>query len=375
MFNPLRKAPAATKGVLGVGGYMADQGWTILADGRVHHVPANGEGNRILVPCAQLPALVGWEVHEASLCRADRCVSLASAPDVTAGDAIDLRAVAELLRLPMAQAPAQRIVSLAESPELHSEMLRGGEAPDFAIADLAGQTHRLSDYRGRKVLLVTWASWCGCREDLAAWQAQYDALKQTGLVVMTVSQDARVEDARPFIEAAAPQHPALLDPDHVVSHRYGLINVPSAVWIDEAGRVARPPRVEHATNMFSFAHGLDCEPHLAALRRWAESGETDYSAEETRRTTLTPSFEEQLARAHHSLAWYLHQHGAQPEAEAHWAEAIRLSPHDWTIRRGSMWLRGANPFGSDFAEVWMEWEAAGRPDYASLAAARTGGAA
>jgi hypothetical protein len=135
--------------------------------------------------------------------------------------------------------------------------------------------------------------------------------------------------------------------------------------------IARPPRVEHGSNLFQFAHGLDCEPHLAALRRWAETGETDFSAGEIGTTTMLPTFDEQQARAHHALAWHLHQHGAPEEAAAHWQKAIALSPYDWTIRRGSMWLRGENPFGTEFAEAWMEWENAGRPDYASLAAART----
>jgi tetratricopeptide (TPR) repeat protein len=90
---------------------------------------------------------------------------------------------------------------------------------------------------------------------------------------------------------------------------------------------------------------------------------------------MPPTFDEQQARAHHALAWHLHQTGAAEEAAEHWQRAIKLSPYDWTIRRGSMWLRGENPFGSEFAEAWMEWENAGRPDYASLAAARAEGAA
>ena len=344
--------------------------WTILIDGKRHDVEATLSGEQLWLDSDSVASLVGWDVKDGTLCRRDQCISLAAHPGVANGAQVDLVALAGLLNMPHAVALAHRVLSLTESPEQKSALLTGDVAPDFALPDLAGREHLLSDYRGRKVLLVTWASWCGCREDLPEWQAQYEALTKNGLTVITISQDAKIEDAAPYIEAASPRHPALLDPDHIVSHLYGLINVPTAIWIDAAGRIARPPRVEHASNRFSFAHGLDCEPHLAALRRWAETGETDFSAEEARRATMKPSLAEQQARAHHALAWHLYQAGATEEANAHWQEAIKLSPHDWTIRRGSMWLRGENPFGAEFAEAWMEWENAGRPDYAKLAASR-----
>jgi peroxiredoxin len=353
---------------------MSDEAWTILADGAAHQVRLTPQGHRLTLQQDALPATLGWTVKDNTLCRADRCLPIAPQSELIQNGGIDLAALAALLRMPVALSPAHRAIALAESAEDQGALLRGGTAPDFALQDLAGRTHRLSDYRGSKVLLVTWASWCGCREDLAAWQAQYQALRDHGLTIVAISQDARREDAAPFIEASGAEHPSLLDPDHIVSHRYGFINVPTAVWIDEAGLIARPPRVEHASNMFQFAHGLDCEPHLAALRKWAETGETDFSPADVRDTMLAPTFAEQQARAHHALAWHLHQQGAQEEAERHWNEAVRLAPYDWTIRRGSMWLRGANPFGAEFAEAWMEWENAGRPDYASLAAARANGA-
>ena len=354
---------------------MPDQDWTILYDGRAYTAHMQAANGDMLIGADALRAALGWEVKDASLCRADRCVPLPPNCAVLRDGAVELAAFARLLGMPLAVSAAHNVVSLSESPEDQGALLRGGIAPGFALSDLAGRTHRLSDYRGGKVLLVTWASWCGCREDLPAWQAQYAALRGHGLTIMTISQDARREDAASFIEAAQPEHPALLDPDHIVSHRYGFINVPTAVWIDEAGLIARPPRVEHATNTFQFAHGLDCEPHLAALRRWAETGEGDFSAAERRSTTLPPTFDEQQARAHHALAWHLYQQGETAEAGEHWQAAIKLSPYDWTIRRGSMWLRGENPFGTEFAEAWMEWESAGRPDYASLAAARAESAA
>jgi peroxiredoxin len=349
--------------------------WMILIDGRRHAVAVQREGDALLIDAASVPALLGWAVKDGTLCRADACIPLAQHTDVVRGGQIDLAALAALLDMPLAAAPEHCAISLTSSAGERNAMLQGRQAPDFELADLAGATHRLSDYHGRKVVLVTWASWCGCREDLAAWNAQHEKLAPHGVTLITISQDSRREDAAPFIEAAAPAHPSLLDPDHIVSHAYGLINVPTVIWIDEDGVIARPPRVEHATNQFSFAHGLDCEPHLAALHAWAETGKPDFAPQDIGRTTMPATQAEQQARAHHALAWYLYTAGETDAAKAQWDAAIKLSPHDWTIRRGSMWLRGENPFGSEFAEAWMEWEAAGRPDYAKLAEARAGAAA
>jgi len=342
--------------------------WVLLADGIGHAVTIDGAG--LFLGLADLHAALGWAAKDNTLCRGDRCVPLAPYPDLVRDGAIDLARFAALQGMALAVAPEARAAAVAAAPEDQLDALLGGAAPDFTLPDLAGMPHRLSDYRGRKVLLVTWASWCGCREDLPAWQALHAELADQGLTVITVSQDAKAEDARPFIENAAPAHPSLIDVDHVVSHRYGLINVPTAIWIDEAGRVARPPRVEHATNVFSFAHGLDCEPHLAALRAWVGGAPPDITPRAG--AVMPPTAAEQLARAHHALAWHLYQRGDTAAAAAQWDAAIKLSPFDWTIRRGSMWLRGENPFGTEFANAWMEWEAAGRPDYTSLAAARQG---
>jgi peroxiredoxin len=349
---------------------MANESWTLITHEGATTTLLNEENDALWLSANRLRDVLGWEVKDGALCREDRCVGVGA--EMVRPDSVELNAVARLLHMPLVAAAAHRMAALADAPEDRAAVLLDGAAPDFELPDMSGQTHRLSDYRGRKVLLVTWASWCGCREDLGGWRALHDELQGAGLTVMTVSQDIRAADAEPYITRAEPSHPALLDEDHVVSHRYGLINVPTAVWIDEDGRIARPPRVEHASNVFSFAHGLDCEPHQAALRRWVATGERDIAGEQARRSTLQPTFDEQLARAHHMLAWRLYKAGAEEDAAAHWQLAVELSPYDWTIRRGIMPLRGQDPFGAEFVEYWMEWEKAGRPDYQRLAAARQG---
>jgi peroxiredoxin len=352
---------------------MTGHDWVLLHDSRELHASLEKHADALLIKPDDLKSLLGWQVKDNTLCRDDRCLPLSFHPQLMLGGKVDLVALAALQQMPLALDVEQCVLSVGDSVEQHCGLLQSAIAPDFELPDAAGKMHRLSDYRGKKILLVTWASWCGCRDDLSVWQALYEQYKDRNFVVMTIAQDSRNSDALPFIDVAKPQHPSLIDNEHVVSRRYGFINVPTVIWIDEEGRIARPPRVEHGSNQYAFVHKLDCEPHMNALKHWILTGETDFSAQQTVEQIVPPTFEEQLARAEHALAWHLYQHGQADAAKAHWEKAIALSPNDWTIRRGSMWLRGEDPFGNDFFQVWDEWEKSGKPDYISLAAERKTG--
>ena len=88
--------------------------------------------------------------------------------------------------------------------------------------------------------------------------------------------------------------------------------------------------------------------------------------ENVRDYQVLPTPEEQLARAEFSLAWYLHQRGKVEAGERHFIRAGELAPHDFTIRRGSMPIRGLDPMGPAFAELYSEWTAAGRRYYTPI---------
>jgi hypothetical protein len=83
-----------------------------------------------------------------------------------------------------------------------------------------------------------------------------------------------------------------------------------------------------------------------------------------------PTQEEQLARAEFSLAWFLTQRGDTERAGRHFTRAGELAPFDWTIRRGSMPIRGMDPMGPEFFDLYREWMEAGRPDYQTIARSR-----
>ena len=96
---------------------------------------------------------------------------------------------------------------------------------------------RCRDWAGRKRLLVTFSSWCGCRYDLPGWQALHDELAHDGFTVIAVAIDQSADDVRPFADGLT--MPVLYDPHHLLTELYAISNVPTVVWIDER-RTDRP---------------------------------------------------------------------------------------------------------------------------------------
>ncbi len=171
--------------------------------------------------------------------------------------------------------------------------------------------------------------------------------------------DRCVDDPRPFIEAAKPTHPSLIDTDHLLTELYHIVNVPTILWIDEEGTVCRPHDSQFGTDTFTQYHGKRSAPYLEMVREWVREGTGVLSTAEVRAHQLPPTEETQLSRVERALAWHFHKQGRIEASERHFERACELAPKDWTIRRGSMLIRGQNPFGPEFFELAKE----GKPDY------------
>lgn len=102
---------------------------------------------------AEFTRRTGWSFRPEGLCKGDVCVP---APDV-AGERIDVRAVAERLGMPLVHDEEAGLWCLG--PEAGGRALTTVQAPDLTLPDAGGAEFRLSSLRGRKVLLVAWASW------------------------------------------------------------------------------------------------------------------------------------------------------------------------------------------------------------------------
>lgn len=316
------------------------------------------------VDATALGEATGWTLKPEGLCRGEVCVPLLGRP-VDAGDGrVDLVEWAAALGLPLAldadHGDADHAAA-ALAPAAHEVAVPGGEAPDLELPAPDGTVHRFGDQAGRKRLLITWASWCGCRHELTSWQELQDDVGADRLAIYSVALDASAADAEPWIEAAGVRYPVVVDTAHVTAERYGITNVPSVVWVDEDGRIAKPPTIAPGDDQFRDFTRIDADAHHEALRRWVDDGVLPATADDA---PPPRSADEQLALAERRLAAWLQRQGHAGAAEAHLRRAVELAPWDWTIRRGGIALRGDDPFlGDEFLAFWQEWDAAGRPGY------------
>jgi hypothetical protein len=212
-------------------------------------------------------------------------------------------------------------------------------------------------------------------------------LHPKGVEIVTVSLElSGPEASRPFIEAARPEHPSLLDAEHRMDALFGVVNIPNVVWIDEQGTIVRaaepgwpdgrqalpsdmqsamrdsmprvgraktaPPPAENRVGQARvIASGQDRGSYANAIRDWAEKGAASQYA-------LTPaevvagsqarSADVSAGAAHFELANHLWRTGQRALAISHFNESHRLQPGNWTYKRQAWSLVGNERVGGDF---------------------------
>ena len=193
------------------------------------------------------------------------------------------------------------------------------------------------------------------------WQALRTELHPKGLEIVTVALDIGGADAaRPWIEAARPDHPSLIDQAHITDELFGFVNVPNGVWIDEDGVLVRPaepawppgeppwkPHDEIPADLPQRSKDMlgevlkirtDSASYVAALRDWVEFGAASRYAlaphEVVARSQPRP-VEHARAAAAFELGQHLWREGHCDAAVGWFREAHRLHPDNWTYKRQS----------------------------------------
>ena len=133
--------------------------FTLIDQDRTHDVAARVEGGRLLLSAEALRDALGWELHEGTLCNDAMCVPLPAGSRLGDDGVFDLAEVAATLGRPLALDVDAGAAFLGVSADERAQTLGSLMAPDFTLPDLAGQPHTLSEYRGKKILMVAWASW------------------------------------------------------------------------------------------------------------------------------------------------------------------------------------------------------------------------
>jgi len=151
-------------------------------------------------------------------------------------------------------------------------------------------------------------------------------------------------------KAAPPAYPCLIDEHHSLGELYGIVNVPTAVWIDEDGAIVRPAEAPGATDAFRSMNlqtrevpkerAADSQArrqvYIDALRDWIAHGAASQhvlSPDEVRRRMRGIDPKSSLAAAHFRLGVWLSQHGDRDASQRSLEAAVALEPEAWRFRR------------------------------------------
>ena len=135
---------------------------TLLINNAAHPVADSAtQDDGLWLDIDSLDQTTGWTLKPEGVCRDEVCVPLPRGREneFVSGGRFNIAAFARYMGQPIVQDGPSRTWAIGEAGETRASALRSLEAPDFTLPDMAGVQHSLSDYRGRKVFLVSWASW------------------------------------------------------------------------------------------------------------------------------------------------------------------------------------------------------------------------
>ena len=324
--------------------------WTII--GELGSIDAGTAADPV-VTAVDLATLTGWEPKPEGWCRGSECIPASLLGAVASAEELTGEQVAAALGSAYAVDPEHRMAVIGVRPDAAST-LAAGVAPDVELTGLDGSAQRLFAEPHDKTMVVAFSSWCGCRYDLPGWQELASELAEHDFGVVAVAIDQRTEDVAPWAEGI--EFPVLVDTDRRFADTYGLINVPTVMWLDAERRIVRDPSPEFSTDIFTEVHGVESGPHLDAVRRWVTTGVAGDDAAPADPYPKGLSDDQRQARAEFRLALELARAGHSDAAAQRVQLADSLAPDDFTIWRAGMHLVGDDPFGAEFMDRYIEWQ-------------------
>jgi hypothetical protein len=206
------------------------------------------------------------------------------------------------------------------------------------------------------------------------WQRLYEELNDPNFVLICAAQDTGGEAAAgPIFDAANPTYTQVIDEDHLISSAFHFVNVPSAAWIDEEGRIVRIDEgtysMEHSFGEGPEAIRFGTDDYAPAVKDWVRNGAASkhvQSAETVAGNFRDYSESEQKAEAAFRLGNLFRNHGQKAKAEHYWTMAQNLNPDSINFFRQNLTLSEEGSAGETFFKRRMEYEAKGKDYYRPL---------
>ena len=120
----------------------------------------------------------------------------------------------------------------------------GDYVPSIDLIDLKGNIKKISDYKGKVLLLNFWASWCGpCLQEMPALQDLYNRLDKNKFEILAVGVDDNIDSLAEFAKKYSLTFPILLDKDGKANSKFKLTGVPETFFLDGKGQLLMFPDI------------------------------------------------------------------------------------------------------------------------------------
>lgn len=209
---------------------------------------------------------------------------------------------------------------------------------------------------------------------MSVWQRILEEINDPNFVIISAAQDTGGEAvAGPIFDAANPTYIQIVDENHIVSSAFHFVNVPSAAWVDEEGRILRVDEGAYAKSHElgegeqKFQFGTDA--YSPAVKDWAAKGAASAyvrSAEAVTGDMRERSADQEKADAAFRLANLFRRHGREQKAEQFWDMALALNPESINFIRQNLTLSEEGSAGETFLKVVGEYAREGKPYYRPL---------
>ena len=209
---------------------------------------------------------------------------------------------------------------------------------------------------------------------MSVWQRILEDINDPNFVIISAAQDTGGEAvAGPIFDAAHPAYVQIVDENHIVSSAFHFVNVPSAAWVDEEGRLLRIDEGTYAKTHEigegdqKFQFGTDA--YAPAVKDWAAKGAASAYVRSTAAVAgdiRERSADEQQADAAFRLGNLFRRHGRQEKSEQYWHMARALNPESINFIRQNLTLSEEGSAGRTFLQLMGEYAKEGKPYYRPL---------